>query len=249
MIPRFRISTVFLLLVVGAIGLGWFVERRNLVRRIEEENLPIRQYGEKFAYWSPSHYLGVDNTSRYESALGERVAFSGETVTSSQGIGQPKLRQPDAVTLQSTISLLDDDDEETQLAAARLLALYLQASSGSDNLGVGSVTVRAQFQVHGLRRVRELLKSPDPNMRSAAALILGNTRYDSFTIQCLSDAFDNETDHGVKLHLAWAYWTIGSNYPRTDCYLKQKAARVADTVALLCDGPKSRWPSDFVMYN
>lgn len=231
MIPRFRISTVFLLLVVVAVGLCWFVDRGNLVRRIEQENRPISRYGEKFGYWSPSLYFGVDNTSHYESALGERVAFSGETVTSSQGMGEPKLRQPDAVTLQSTISLLDDDNTETQLTAARLLALYLQASSGSDNLDTDSVNVRVQFHVHGLRRVRELLKSSDPNMRSAAALILGNSLYDSFTIECLSDAFDNETDHGVKLHLAWAYCTIGSNYPRTDWYLKQKAARVANTAA------------------
>jgi hypothetical protein len=68
-------------------------------------------------------------------------------------------------------------------------------------------------------------------MRSAAALILGNSLYDYFTIQCLSETFDNETDDSVKLHLAWAYWTIYRNYPRTDRYLKQNATRVANAAA------------------
>jgi hypothetical protein len=227
MIPRFRTSTAFLLVMVVAVGLGWYVDRTKLVHRIEQENRPISWYGEKFDLWSPCDYLGVFDSSQYELILSEKAAFSGKTVTSSQGMGKSELRQPDLPTLQATISLLDNDDAEARLIAAKLLALYLQASSGSGNLDTDSCAVRVQFHAAGLRRVRELLKSSDARMRSAGALILGNSLYDSVTIQCLSEAFDNEADSSVKLHLAWAYWTIGSNYPRAELYLKRQADNIA----------------------
>ena len=214
MIRRFGISTVLLLMLSAGIGLGWLVDRERLSRQIEQENRPIGRYGEKFAYWSPSLYLGVDNTLRFESALVDKVTFRGDTRASSQGMSESMLRRPDAATLESTLFLLNDHDAETRLAAARLLALYLEASSGSSNLDVESLAIRVQFHALGLRRVLDLLDSPAPNMRSASALILGNSLYDSHTIDRLSETFDEESDDNVKLHLAWAYWRLGHNYPR-----------------------------------
>jgi hypothetical protein len=220
-------STAFLFIVLVAVCLGWLVDRTNLAGRIEQENRPISRYSEKLRYWSPAAYFNVDNTSKFEAALGHRLTFGGKTVTSSQGVVRATLRQPDIPTLDATISLLDDEDAVTRLTATKLLALYLEASSGSKNLDPESVAVRIRFHALGLRRVLELLNSSDSEMRSAAALVLGNSFYDWETIRYMSDAFDKETDNGVKLHLAWAYFAIGHNYPGAEWYAKQKANGVA----------------------
>jgi hypothetical protein len=209
---RYRISTLILFVVMLAIALGWFVDRRRLVDRIERQTPPISLFGEKFSYWSPSGYLGGRDTSFYESLLAERIEFDGKMVVSSQGMGSPSLRQPTVATLDATVALLDENDESTKLLAAELLALYLQAVSGLKNVDSESVAIRVHFYVVGLEKARALLESENPKIRSAAALILGNTLYDRYTLQSLSAAFDRETDSNVMWHLAWAYWRIGHNY-------------------------------------
>ena len=213
---RYRVLVPVLFVAVLAIALGWLIERRRLVDHIEKQDPPINLYGEKFAYWSPCLYLGSRDTSYYESLLSERIEFNGKIVVSSQGMGSRSLRQPTLETLDATFSLLDDDNESNKLQATELLALYLQAVSGSKNLDSDSKTTRVHFHSAGLRKTRELLESDNSKLRSAAALILGNTLYDQNTVQLLSDAFDRETDATVKWHVAWAYWRNRHNDNRAE---------------------------------
>jgi hypothetical protein len=208
---HFRISTVLLVFLAVAITVAWCVDHRRLVDRIERVNPPISLYGEKFGYWSPSLYLNGD-TSLFELVLPSHIHFDGELVKSSQGMGRVHLRQPTIETLDATISLLDRDDEEVKLIAIRLLALYLQAVSGRHDFDAQSVATRVHFQVNGLHKVRYLLQSSNPDIRSAAALTLGNSLYDRDTLEMMEETFEKEKDSGVKQHLAWAYWSIGHNY-------------------------------------
>ena len=222
---RFRIATLLLLILTVSVAAGWIVDRRRLRDRIQEfriqvENHPISSYAEKHAYLSPSNFL-VGDTNSYESELVGEIEFSGDMIVSSQGMGQASLRQPDIKTLDQTIALLDSEDPATRLSAARLLALYLEAVSGSGNLDTDSIATRVRFQAIGLHKVRELLDDSDPDIRSASALILGNSLYNRDTVELMKRTFDEEHDGGVKWHLAWAYWKIGHNYDIADHYVKR----------------------------
>lgn len=231
---RFRIVTLLLLMLAASITAAWIVDRERLLARIEDENHPISYYFEKHSYWSPASYLDGD-TDTYESELSGKLAFSGDKVRSSQGMGSPTLRQPDIATLHQTIELLDSTDLPTRLSAARLLALYLQAVSGSGNLDKDSVASRVQFQAVGLNRVRQLIRDSDPDIRAAAALILGNTLYDRYTVTLIRQTFDEEQDQTVKLYLAWAYWKIGHNYDKAEYYVNRSQGKAEPS-----DAPKDR---------
>jgi hypothetical protein len=228
---RFRVSSLLLFVLMIAIALGWFVDRRNLIDRFERENPRISRWNFKFHYWSPSLYLHDRDTSHYESLLAERIEFDGKFVVSSQGMGSPRLRQPTNETLDATIALLDDSNESTKLQAAELLALYLQAVCGSANVDGDSLATRVHFQVAGLRKTRGLLESDNSEIRNAAALILGNTIYDRCTVEILSDAFNKESDPDVFVHLAWAYWKIGHNYDNAEFWQSKAGATLNRTPA------------------
>ena len=214
---RFRITTLLLLVLAVSIAAGWLVDRQRLLNRIDEQNPPISNYGEKFSYWSPAGYVDGD-TASYETRLSDRIEFEGKMITSSQGMGSPTIRQPTVATLDNTLALLDSDDGAIRLCAAQLIALYLQAVSGSGNLDSDSVATRVHFQAVGLPKVRNLLKDENPKIRGASALILGNSLYDRHTVSLMTEAFDRETDQSVKLRLAWAYWKIGHNYDKAGFY-------------------------------
>ncbi|QDV45425.1 hypothetical protein Enr13x_53040 [Stieleria neptunia] len=231
---RFRIVTLLLLILAASITAAWIVDRERLLARIEDENHPISYYVEKHSYWSPASYLGGD-TDTYESELSGKLAFSGNKVVSSQGMGSPTLRQPDIATLNQTIGLLDSTDLATRLSAARLLALYLQAVSGSGNLDTDSVSSRVHFQAVGVNRVRQLIRDSDADVRAAVALILGNTLYDRHTVTLMKQTFDEEQDQTVKLHLAWAYWKIGHNYDKAEYYVNRSQGKAGPS-----DSPKDR---------
>jgi HEAT repeats len=216
---RFRIATLLLTILAVSIAAGWIADRRRLMTKIENENHPISFYSEKLSYWSPASYLGGD-TESYESELAEVIKFNGDMIVSSQGMGSPSLRQPDIKTLDQTIALTNLQDRATRVSAVKLLALYMQAVSGSGNLDPDSVATRVHFQAVGLPKVRQLLSDADPDVRAASALILGNSLYDRDTIELMKRTFDSEHDQNVKLHLAWAYWKIGHNYDKAEFYVK-----------------------------
>jgi HEAT repeat protein len=185
-----------------------------LLRRVNENNPPISRYGEKFQLWSPDAFLRTDAQS-LEAQLADLIPkIKGEFVENSQGLGDTMLRQPNTETLDAVVSLLDSNDSQIQLAAAHLTSLYLQSVSGSDNRDSNSYAIRVQFHSKGHGKALSLLYDSDPRVRNAAALILGNTIGDGHTAQLLSEAFDKETDSGVKWVMAWAYWKLRHNYDR-----------------------------------
>ena len=211
---RPQLSTLFWLFVVLAIALAWHTDRKALLRRVKEHNPPIGRYGEKFQLWSPDAFLRADPKS-LEAQLADLVPqIEGEFVENSQGLGDTMLRQPSTDTLDAVVSLLDSSDSHIRLAAAQLTSLYLQSVSGSDNLDSNSYAIRVQFHSKGHGRALSMLSDSDPRIRNAAALILGNTIGDSHTAQLLSEAFDKESDSGVKWVMAWAYWKLRHNYDR-----------------------------------
>ncbi len=57
-----------------------------------------------------------------------------------------------------------------------------------------------------------MLRDESDEIRSAAALILGNTLYSRHTESLLARTFEAESEQDVKIHLNWAYWKLGNNY-------------------------------------
>lgn len=205
---RFRLSSGLFLLAVICIALGWYVDRSSLARKLEANQHPITSYWEKHAYWSPSLHLNMD-TDTLESNLADHVdAFSGELVESSQGMSQATLRQASPKTMDDIALLLDCTDQATRLAAARLSALYLEAVSGRSNTNQSSIEKRAYFQANFKDKIMALLQDNDPDLRAAAALIVGNLYFTREIEQVMMDAFDREDEQTVKLYLAWAHHHI-----------------------------------------
>ena len=208
---RFRISTLLFICVIVSLSLAWFVDHRQLKLKINQLNRPkfINTLGEKHRYWSPSIYLKIDDISVLEQKLlPSGFTATGNIVPSTQGMGKAKLRRPTINTLDALAELLYE--KETQLDAAKLLALYLQALSGKDRLlDEACLTVKAHFHLSYSQGIRwTLLADPDDEVRSAAALILGNTLPDMGTIESLQYAFDREKNDTVKKHIAWAIKTL-----------------------------------------
>ena len=212
---RFRLSHVLWLFLTLGIATAWYVDRSQLLVRIKTHNPPISQYGEKHQLWSPSAYLRADVLD-LEKQLADRIPkFQGPFVSSSQGLSDASLRQPTLDTLDAVIVLLDAKDAQVRLIATQLLALYLESVSGSDNLNSECYATRIQFHVFGHGKALSLLSDNDKQVRGAAALLLGNSIGDNYTMQLMSEAFDKENDQSVKWKLSWAYWKITNNYNRS----------------------------------
>jgi hypothetical protein len=203
---RFRMSSVLWFFVTISVAAAWFVDRQLLLQELKRVNPPIKYYCEKANLWSPAAFLNRD-TAALETQLSNHIeGFAGDFVTSSQGLGDYRLRQPTIQTLDAVIGLLDD--ESTRVSAAELIALYLQAVSGLENDDKGSLMVRAHFQLNGLPKIRQQICDTNVEVRKAIALILGNTFYSRDAEQFLVDTFDQEADQEVKRHLAWSYYNI-----------------------------------------
>jgi hypothetical protein len=203
-------------------------DRKQLVRKIEAQRPVISHYWEKHGYWSPSAYLG-QTSSQLESQLSGSFQFTGPMVESSQGMSDAMLRQPSDDTADYVASFLSSPDSNVRLTAAQLFALYLEATSGSGNYDANSIARRLYCDTIGQKQARDLLISKDVATRQAAALILGNTLYNPHVVQDLTDAFNRESDQSTKIFMAWAYWSLHNNYPRTGWHLKQRDARVVTT--------------------
>lgn len=210
---RFRISHLLLLFVTISVAGAWYVDHQRLVRQSYRANHPINYVQEKQGLWSPSNYLMNSDTATLEAKLSKRVdRFEGKLVTSSQGLGQDQLRQPTPNTFDAVIRLLYEDDDDTRVAAAQLIALYLQGLSGRNDIDTDSLTARAYFQANGLPKARQLLQDSNVEVRGAAALILGNTFHNVQTMGIMQNAFDKEPDSYVKIQLSWAYQQLTNNY-------------------------------------
>lgn len=225
---QFRISTIFLLLTTIAVTTGWFVERRHLQHQLRKRTSAISLFGEKHDLWSPHGYIHED-ISTLEGRLSDYVTtFDGPFVTSSQGLGSPRLRQPTLATLDAVIALLDSDLEPVRFNACQLLALYLQAFSGSKNLNAYCLKARIHFQLHGTARTSELLHDPNDDVRRAAALVIGNTLNNQRTVDSLVDAFERENVGTVKLAMSWAHWKLHNNYDKASATTRRQASKIAN---------------------
>lgn len=204
----FRLSSCLWLMVATSLGLAWYSDHQRLRAELTRARPAIGNYWEKHGLWSPSIYLSTD-TDAVESRLTKRItSFSGRIVPSSQGMSQVPLRQPSTETLEAVIGLLDDADTSVVHDAAQLLALYLEAASGRNTLEMESLALKSHFHRRGLGSAKALLQHPSPEIRRAAALILGNTIPSRSTLDQMIESFDRETDAETMLHLAWAYYTL-----------------------------------------
>lgn len=205
--PQFRLSTLLLVALTVSAALGWYADRTRLRRKLQSQQPSIATYWEKHAYWSPSAHLGT-NTSEQESRLEELVVeFSGPVIESSQGMSpHVELRQPSRETIEAVVPLLDSPDLSTRQTAGRLLALYLEAVSGHENTDYQSIATRGYLHARLQGTIGTLLSDKDAELREAAAYIAGNFYYSQQLERQLINAFEEETDGGVKYALAWAYY-------------------------------------------
>lgn len=205
---RFRLGTIFWFTLVACLALAWYVDHRRQVAEIKRLQPAISTFWEKHHFYSPSIHLHCE-TSEIESRLAGRVPrFEGVIVKSRQGMSEASLRRPNSETLDAVIDLVSDSDTTTIRDATRLLALYLEAFSGSRAFEPESKVAKQHFQVRGISRVKALLKHPSTDVRQAAALVLGNTLPIRSTVEHLSSSFDDEVDSTTKLYLAWSYYTL-----------------------------------------
>lgn len=206
--PRFRLSTLLLVALTVSVALGWYVDRKRLQRELQSRQPAIATYWEKHAYWSPSLHLNTDSAEQEVSLVGAMSHFTGTIVESSQGFSQADLRQPSRETIEAVVPLLDSPDLATRRTAGRLLALYLEAVSGHDNTDHQSIATRAYLQARLQGMIGPLLSDEDGELREAAAFMAGNLYYSQRLEQQLVEAFERETDGGVKYALAWAYYHV-----------------------------------------
>ena len=205
---RFRITSALLLMAAIAVGLAWYVDRTRLSAQLEADRHPISRYWEKHNLWSPSLHLATD-TNKLEAKLTHRInQFSGDMIVSSQGMSQTELRQPTIATLEAVIELLGDSEPSVQLAAAELIALYLESVSGRSNNDQKSIEIRAYFHATSFDHVKAMLADPNSNIRAAGALTIGNMYYTRDVDRLMKNAFEQENDQHVKICLAWAHYHI-----------------------------------------
>jgi len=210
---RYRTPFVLLLSIACLWAFSWFIWRSELVQSqpATAHQVPISRFWEKHQYWSPSAHLGTD-TDKLESMLSHQVErFSGNIVKSSQGMSDARLRQASPDTFATVARLIDSSDRSLQLAASRLLCLYLESVSGSENLDPDSVRKRKCFCELYRDKVKKLLQDNDPDIRSAAALAAGNLDFNRDIKTSLDESFQRERSATGKIHLAWAhFWLLKS---------------------------------------
>ena len=195
-------------MIVVCLSLAWYRDHRRQAAEIKQLLPAISTFWEKHDLWSPSAHLGCE-VAEVESRLSSRVAaFEGAIFRSGQGMSDATLRRPTTETLDVVVDLLSDSDAATVLDATRLLALYLEACSGSHEFEPESLAIKQRFQERGITQVQGLLKHPSKEVRQAAALTLGNAHLSRSAIERLREAFDIERDGTTRIHLAWAYYTL-----------------------------------------
>ena len=200
---------------ISAVSIGWWVDHRNLDNEIERlritpdaieftDLLDAYDLGrEKHNQWSPSTFLG-NGTSHYEELL-NLTDLKGPIEKTKRGWSQSMLRIPTPSTIDTILTLLNDEIPEHKLHALKLTALYSEAFESRivyyyQDPHEHFVYFRAALTNH----IFASLHDPNPEIRGVAALAVAYTAPRKVAIEKLMVAWKNETDDDAKWRISWA---------------------------------------------
>jgi len=208
-LPQFRISTLLMAVALCALAFGWWKDRSNLQKQLDERDsravMDALAIAESFKQhqWRISDHLSSD-TATVERALGHHLKNPAGDFQSSSGWGETyQLRKPSPDTFRQVIALLENDDDAIRHNAAKALALYGEGYYAAPLYGDDRDNCDTMIK-EAVPKLLPLLDDSDADIRATAALALGQLASHDDAAPTLIGAFKREDNSTARLYMSWA---------------------------------------------